>query len=149
MKIVCSGEEFRRRFLTVCSSPREVSPSAPTVTEMEAESESSVVSQPPPGTEPENREGSTDEVRSPKGWGGGQFFALCQTNALPHSLAACAVGRTCQGYFRPAQRRVDPWFSTVRTLQQIFRLKLFTVRNKLIPSSLTRLKCWISSLLCL
>uniref|UniRef100_H3D8K4 Apoptotic chromatin condensation inducer 1b n=1 Tax=Tetraodon nigroviridis TaxID=99883 RepID=H3D8K4_TETNG len=50
-------------------SPREVSPSAPAVTEMEAESESSVVPQPPPGTEPESREGSTDEVRSPKGWG--------------------------------------------------------------------------------
>uniref|UniRef100_H3CR73 Apoptotic chromatin condensation inducer 1b n=1 Tax=Tetraodon nigroviridis TaxID=99883 RepID=H3CR73_TETNG len=40
---------------------REVSPSAPAVTEMEAESESSVVPQPPPGTEPESREGSTDE----------------------------------------------------------------------------------------
>lgn len=77
MKIVCSGEEFRRRFLTVCSSPREVSPSAPAVTEMEAESESSVVSQPPPGTEPDNREGSTDEVRSPKGRGGAASSSLC------------------------------------------------------------------------
>lgn len=59
--------------LFVLLPPREVSPSAPAVTEMEAaESESSVVSQPPPGTEPENPEGCTDEVRPPKkgeGWG--------------------------------------------------------------------------------
>ncbi|XP_056884537.1 apoptotic chromatin condensation inducer 1b isoform X4 [Takifugu flavidus] len=46
-------------------SQREVSPSAPAVTEMETESESSVVSQPPPGTEPESREGCPDESPDP------------------------------------------------------------------------------------
>lgn len=68
-ELVRSDEEFHRHFLTVSSSRREVSPSAPAVTEMETESESSVVSQPPPGTEQEGREGCTDEVRSLKGWG--------------------------------------------------------------------------------
>lgn len=72
---VCFNEEFNRHF---SSSRREVSPSAPAVTEMETESESSVVSQPPPGTEPENREGCPDEVRSLKGWGlGAAGSSLC------------------------------------------------------------------------
>lgn len=65
-ELVRFDEEFHRHFLTVSSSRREVSPSAPAVTEMETESE---VSQPAPGTEQENREGCTDEVRSLEGWG--------------------------------------------------------------------------------
>lgn len=108
-ELVRFDEEFHRHFFTVSSSRREVSPSAPAVTEMETESESSVVSQPPPGTEEDNREGCTDEVRSLKGWGAAGS-SLSQTNALLHSLAACAVGRTRHGYLQQARRRVDPSF---------------------------------------
>lgn len=131
-------------FVTVSSSsssstPSEVSPSAPGVTEMEAaESESSVVSQPPPGTEPENREDCTDEVRSPKkvGWGGGaaavggrapRSSLFVRLTLLPHSLAACCCR---QDAFKvtssQAQPGADPCSFPVRTLDQFWNgLKLF------------------------
>lgn len=60
----------------ISSSCREVSePSAAAVTEMEAESESSVAQQPSSGTEPEKSDGRTEEVRSLRGWGC-RVFAL-------------------------------------------------------------------------
>lgn len=135
MKIVCFDGEFNRYF---SSSRREVSPSAPAVTEMETESESSVVSQPPPGTEPENREGCPDEVRSLKGWGGwggGGFFTLSQTNALPHSLAACVVGRTRQGYFTASAVSSSSIVFNGSHAQRNFKFQLLAIGNEPLSSS--------------